>query len=185
MKKTIILLLIGIQSTAYAQVEVTVRQGAKFRESFDAASEISFVLEHEVTGIVTENFDDYLKVCIQDKCGYINELWVTQTDELQAFKKNNPPKTTRNEIYAEQIKNDTKKWVDSLTKQFGKKVGEKLAAYHIWVGMTAEMVLASRGEPESINTTVGSWGRHEQWIYGSLYLYFENGKLTSYQKMGR
>ena len=42
-----------------------------------------------------------------------------------------------------------------------------------------------------INKTVGSWGVHEQWVYGSSmegggympshYLYFEDGILTTYQ----
>ena len=34
---------------------------------------------------------------------------------------------------------------------------------------------------KDINKTVGSWGIHEQWIYSSHFLYFENGILTSWQ----
>ena len=52
------------------------------------------------------------------------------------------------------------------------------------LGMTKEMVQASIGYPNDINKTVGSWGVHEQWVYGSIggtYLYFEDGVLTSYQ----
>lgn len=50
-------------------------------------------------------------------------------------------------------------------------------------GMTREEVVASIGRPNDINTSVGSWGKHEQWVYGksSFYLYFENGILTSWQ----
>lgn len=55
----------------------------------------------------------------------------------------------------------------------------------IRLGMTKEEVVASWGKPRDINKTVGSWGVHEQWIYGefphSTYLYFENGILTSWQ----
>ena len=47
--------------------------------------------------------------------------------------------------------------------------------------MTKEMAIIALGEPDDINKTVGSWGVHEQWIYNKLYIYFENGKLTSYQ----
>jgi len=47
--------------------------------------------------------------------------------------------------------------------------------------MTKEQVLASWGKPEDINRSVGRWGVHEQWIYDSTYLYFENGILTSFQ----
>jgi hypothetical protein len=47
--------------------------------------------------------------------------------------------------------------------------------------MTDEMVRLSWGSPRDINRSVGSWGVHEQWVYYSSYLYFENGILTSWQ----
>lgn len=51
------------------------------------------------------------------------------------------------------------------------------------VGMTAKQVLGSNwGRPESVNRTTGSYGTHEQWVYGGRnYLYFENGILRSIQ----
>ncbi len=50
------------------------------------------------------------------------------------------------------------------------------------VGMSKEACRLSWGEPESINKTTGSYGTHEQWVYGSSsYLYFDNGRLTSIQ----
>lgn len=53
--------------------------------------------------------------------------------------------------------------------------------------MSEAMVLESWGVPHDTNRSVGSWGIHEQWIYkkgkyDSYYLYFENGKLTSWQE---
>lgn len=51
----------------------------------------------------------------------------------------------------------------------------------IQLGMTTDQAFASWGYPEDINRTVGSWGTHEQWVYSSKYLYFENGVLTSWQ----
>lgn len=51
----------------------------------------------------------------------------------------------------------------------------------IYIGMTKEMVLMSWDKPEKINRDVGSWGVDEQWVYGDVYLYFRNGKLTSFQ----
>jgi hypothetical protein len=61
--------------------------------------------------------------------------------------------------------------------------------HQIQLGMTGDMVKASWGEPDDINRSVGSWGVHEQWVYGCYYewcnppqyLYFENGILTSWQ----
>lgn len=69
----------------------------------------------------------------------------------------------------------------------------------ILIGMTEEHVVASRGRPYKINRTTGSFGIHEQWVmvtstpgvigaYGIdskakeyAYIYFENGKVTSWQ----
>ena len=51
------------------------------------------------------------------------------------------------------------------------------------IGMTQEEVIASSwGKPQSVNRTTGTWGTHEQWVYGGKnYLYFENGTLSSIQ----
>lgn len=61
-------------------------------------------------------------------------------------------------------------------------VKKAILAEKVVIGMTKEDVEASWGKPKDINRTVGSWGVHEQWVYGSSnYLYFEDGKLTSWQ----
>lgn len=63
----------------------------------------------------------------------------------------------------------------------------KLAAYEeekgkeIRMGMPYWEIYRKWGSPGSINRSVGSWGVHEQWVYGNTYLYFENGILTSFQ----
>lgn len=51
------------------------------------------------------------------------------------------------------------------------------------IGMTAKQVRASNwGGPESINRSTGSYGTHEQWVYGGgNYIYFENGVVSSIQ----
>lgn len=53
-------------------------------------------------------------------------------------------------------------------------------------GMTEEQVIAAIGFPGETRSSTGSWGVHEQWIYGGLigimqFFYFENGVLTSWQ----
>jgi len=68
-----------------------------------------------------------------------------------------------------------------LTKKYGKKNAQGILNKEVWLGMSKEMALESWGKPDDINRTVGSWGVHEQWIYGNQYLYFENGKLTAWQ----
>jgi len=67
-----------------------------------------------------------------------------------------------------------------------------ILAGKVFVGMTKEEVIASWRKPYDINPSVGSWGVHEQWIYGHYdyyhgyfkttnYLYLENSKLTGWQ----
>jgi len=53
----------------------------------------------------------------------------------------------------------------------------------VYLGMTAHQARASNwGAPQSVNRTTGSFGVHEQWVYGGgNYLYFQNGLLTSVQ----
>ena len=53
---------------------------------------------------------------------------------------------------------------------------------HVRLGWGKEKCIMSWGRPEDINKTIGAWGVHEQWVYGSSsYLYFENGVLSSIQ----
>ena len=50
------------------------------------------------------------------------------------------------------------------------------------LGMSQQDVIdSSWGKPRDINRTIGSYGTHEQWVYGGGYLYFENGILKTIQ----
>jgi hypothetical protein len=51
----------------------------------------------------------------------------------------------------------------------------------IITGMTQEQVTASWGRPERVRRNVYSFGVYEQWIYGSWYLNFKNGILTTHK----
>lgn len=51
----------------------------------------------------------------------------------------------------------------------------------IRIGMNREEVKLTWGKPNDINRTVTQSVTHEQWVYGSKYLYFDNGILTSWQ----
>ena len=68
-------------------------------------------------------------------------------------------------------------------KMWTKKINKHIEEGKIFIGMSAEQVVASWGEPDDINRSVGRWGVHEQWVYrsASTYLYFEGDKLTSFQ----
>ncbi|MDP2603499.1 MAG: hypothetical protein Q8S00_13040 [Deltaproteobacteria bacterium] len=68
------------------------------------------------------------------------------------------------------------------SKPWPAEIKKKILERKVEIGMTAEQVTLSWGKPQRVNRTVGGWGSHEQWIYGSTYLYFENDKLTSFQE---
>lgn len=69
-----------------------------------------------------------------------------------------------------------------LTKKFGIENANLIIAEKVRIGMSKQAAKESWGEPNDINTTTGSYGTHEQWVYGDgNYLYFENGKLTDIQ----
>lgn len=68
-----------------------------------------------------------------------------------------------------------------LIKKYGTKYGTAIGNKEIMLGMTKAMVIESWGQPDSINKTVGSWGVHEQLVYGSNYVYIENNLVTSWQ----
>jgi hypothetical protein len=59
----------------------------------------------------------------------------------------------------------------------------------IWTGMTKEMARLSWGEPSWVNTGRSNRRGKEQWVYdygtNSYYLYFRDGVLESYRKMGQ
>lgn len=94
-------------------------------------------------------------------------------------------------LYTEDLKivraASVKKEQDSLKHKYKKykwsnKVWKAIFNGKVYRGMSKLQAQLSWGEPESINRTSGSYGTHEQWVYGgNNYLYFENGVLTSIQ----
>jgi hypothetical protein len=54
-------------------------------------------------------------------------------------------------------------------------------AHKIKLGMTREQVRAGWGEPDDIHKTVTAYAVHEQWVYGSQYVYFDDGVVTAWQ----
>jgi hypothetical protein len=73
--------------------------------------------------------------------------------------------------------------LNRLTKAYGAYSARRIINGDYWIGMTTSMAKESMGNPDKINKTTGQWGIHEQWIYEKkdIYLYFENGKLTTIQ----
>ena len=71
---------------------------------------------------------------------------------------------------------------DSLSKKYGKSSAVLILQGKVRIGWNKDMCTESWGKPYDINVTIGSFGRHEQWVYkDGSYLYFLNGKLESIQ----
>lgn len=66
-------------------------------------------------------------------------------------------------------------------KRFGKENFNTILQAKVNIGMTAEMCKLSWGRPKSINETITSGNKTEQWVYSDKYLYFDNGILTAIQ----
>src|SRR5215510_6244564 len=78
-------------------------------------------------------------------------------------------------------KGKTDRETQIMAKDWPYDIKRAVLERRILKGMTEEQVILSRGKPNHVNTSVGSWGEHEQWVYNSQYLYFENGVLKTYQ----
>lgn len=83
----------------------------------------------------------------------------------------------------------TIKRFETLAKKYGKANAKLIIERRVKLGWSKDMCRESWGSPNDINTTSGSWGVHEQWVYEVSYedyynmscLYFENGVLTTIQ----
>ncbi|HRK55514.1 MAG TPA: hypothetical protein PK185_16485 [Cyclobacteriaceae bacterium] len=70
----------------------------------------------------------------------------------------------------------TKEEADKYKTKFGAEDWNRILTGKVRIGFTEEMTILSWGEPQKINKS--SYGN--QWIYDDQYLYFENGKLKSF-----
>lgn len=70
----------------------------------------------------------------------------------------------------------TKKEAEDYRERFGDEYWQTILDEKVKVGFTIEMTKISWGKPDKINRA--SYG--DQWVYGRQYLYFENGRLKSF-----
>ena len=70
---------------------------------------------------------------------------------------------------------------NKLVRKFGATNANFISEGRIKVGMTKAMVEEAWGLPDAINSTRGVYGNHEQWVYGSRYIFFEGNRLTTIQ----
>jgi hypothetical protein len=164
----------------------TAREGAYIKKSSNVLGEIITKLTEKKQVTLLDYYDGYFGICTDSICGYMSELWIEKNEKIYEFIK--VKKQEQKELKRLEYENKLKlekveyaKLEKEYIKKYGQKTYNKLKEGYYWTGMNREMATISLGSPNDINRTVGSWGVHEQWVYDNIYLYFENGKLTSYQ----
>jgi hypothetical protein len=168
-------------------------EGAKLKKFPDPLGEISTTFDEEKEVIILDYSDLYFGVCAGGICGYMSEIWIKKNQDIENFvsaknfekeelKKREIERQTR--LKAKTVQAEKAKLLE-LEKTYIKRYGEnnysKMKQGYYWIGMNKEMATISLGSPNKVNRTVGAWGVREQWVYETIYLYFENGVLTSYQ----
>lgn len=79
-----------------------------------------------------------------------------------------------------QRQEERRNWETAMIRKYGRTNGNLIIQGKVKLGFTKEMCREAWGSPSDINKSSGSWGGHEQWVYGlGSYLYFENGRLTA------
>lgn len=73
--------------------------------------------------------------------------------------------------------------IQTLVQKYGIDIAKDIIDEKIWLEMTKEMVIDSWGLPQKVMRTVLKSGENEQWYYENTYLYFQNGKLISWQDL--
>lgn len=161
-------------------------KNAKIKNAPEVMGEIILTLEEDKKVVILDYHNEFFGVCVDSICGYMSEMWIIGNEKTKEYVKIKK----QQEAETERLKNDRRlkkedaeyaKRDKEYLNKYGKIVYEKLKKGYYWIGMTEEMALISLGSPNDNNRSVGSWGVHEQWVYNGLYLYFENGKLKSYQ----
>ncbi len=80
---------------------------------------------------------------------------------------------------------ETKQYIVNQKKRmiakYGKYWGRLVAEGQLEIGMTKQMCRDSWGEPNDIKSTSTRYGTHEQWVYTTIYVYFDNGKISAIQ----
>jgi hypothetical protein len=169
---------------------ICVERGTIFsfrHKSTNKIKELLIPLGREV--VYLGDSSNYLKVEYNDYIGYTDTLGcITKKYGLlfanhirELMRQDSIEKVNEKRANEKAEANEDIKHKNSLIKKYGQTNGSLVYQKKIRLGMSKEMVIESWGQPKDIHRTVGSWGVHEQWIYGETYLYFENGILTSWQ----
>ena len=119
-------------------------------------------------------------------CGTIIIILIVVAIFTSIFSGSNTP-TPQANIQQQQEEELSEKGKSVKTKhpEWKNDVCNAVAEKKVFIGMNDHQAIAAWGPPHKVNTSTGSYGRHEQWVmheFGGDYLYFQNGILTSMQQ---
>jgi len=165
-----------VQNASY---KAEIGMEAKFKTEPSLLGNVLFTLPPgTVLGVKFDSVSNYLLGEYKGQSGYIHLLYFKSIpkeiqSQIDALKWKEAVKRKHADKEADKAK---------LIKKWGKQNAARISDGEIWIGMTDGMAEASLGKPKDINRSTFSFGVHEQWVYPyGKYLYFENGKLKSWQ----
>lgn len=117
------------------------------------------------------------------------QLETISIDEISNLNKEDNAKVEKEKLEKkkkqQQINAANKKKTEAKRKKLVEKYGERTAdaimKQEIFRGMSESALVESWGKPREINSSVGSWGTHKQYVYWDDYVYVENGIVESWQ----
>lgn len=143
---------------------------------------IDIIPEKEDVSVLEYAGKDYWKISYNNKVGFTNVVYLKNTSEMILVK--DCFLTEKKNLEDQRRSQFEYKRREELIEKYGSYYADNILYKKVVIGMTKEMVMEAIGYPDDINTTEGSWGTHEQWVYDKedMYIYFENNKLTTIQK---
>lgn len=134
---------------------------------------------------VIEEFDKmhgFYKVKYKKLLGYLNASNIYMNEEMDAYvhEKENKEKMK----IAEEAKKDSilKKGREEYEREKFGKWYVYVKRHEIKIGMPENCIIPCVGQPNKINTSEYSFGTYKQYVYDNMYIYVENGKVTSIQR---
>jgi hypothetical protein len=137
--------------------------------------QLFFVLKNQLENKIIIDTKGSMADFFIEKEKYLYELEMLKKEESERQRIQDEERNKR-EIIKQKIANEN-------IEKYGKYFGDLINSGKVVLGMNKEMCVKAWGKPIDINETIVTGLIHEQWVYSlSLYLYFENGKLTAIQK---
>lgn len=166
MKTKIFLLLILSSSSIFSQEIICttkIKTSISLRTLPKLISETVGKIEKNTLVDVLEFKNDYWRIKKNELIGWVKSDYIFKNEKMYIILNNSI--------------------VKKLIEKYGKEAATKIQNHQIWVGMSKEMLIDSKGYADSINKTeIKDAETTEQWIYNNTYIYLTNNKVTAIQR---